>query len=54
MNIIQPIAKIMSTKLVTVNPEDPILKVKEIFDSHNIHHIPVVRFKENCRYDQQV
>ena len=36
----------MSSDLVTVNPADKLTLVKEIFDEHNIHHIPVVRFKE--------
>ncbi len=36
----------MSTKLITVNPEDKLARIQEIFDQHNIHHLPVVRFKE--------
>ncbi len=36
----------MSTQLITVSPNDDLLSVKEIFDKHNIHHVPVVRFKE--------
>jgi len=41
-----PVSEVMSTKLVTVIPTDPLTKVKEIFDTYNIHHIPVVRYKE--------
>lgn len=41
-----PVSEIMSTKLITVIPTDPLTKVKEIFDTYNIHHIPVVRYKE--------
>ncbi len=36
----------MITKLITVNPQDKLTVVKEIFDKNNIHHIPVVRYKE--------
>ncbi|MEO0340018.1 MAG: CBS domain-containing protein [Bacteroidota bacterium] len=36
----------MTTDLITVNPADKLTQVKEVFDSNNIHHIPVVRFKE--------
>ena len=46
MNILAPISTIMTTKLLTVNPEDKLEKVKEIFDTHKIHHLPVVRYKE--------
>ncbi|MBK7477086.1 MAG: CBS domain-containing protein [Haliscomenobacter sp.] len=46
MNVLAPIKTIMSSDLVTVNPADKLTLVKEIFDEHNIHHIPVVRFKE--------
>lgn len=45
MNILAPVKTIMSTKLFTVNPESKLMEVKEIFDTHPIHHIPVVRFK---------
>lgn len=48
MNIFSPISSLMTdhTKLITVGPEESILKVKEIFDQHNFHHIPVVHFRE--------
>jgi acetoin utilization protein AcuB len=46
MNILAPVKTIMSTELLTVNPADKLTLVKEIFDEHNIHHLPVVRFKE--------
>lgn len=46
MNLLTPVAKIMSAKLQTVGPNDNLEKVKAIFDEHNIHHIPVVRYKE--------
>lgn len=46
MNVLAPIKTIMTTDLLTVNPGDKLTMVKEIFDKHNIHHIPVVRFRE--------
>ncbi len=46
MNKMLPVSTIMTRKLETVNPEDLLVKVKKIFDDHNIHHIPVVRHKE--------
>jgi len=48
MNTFATIASLMTDHrhLVTVNPEDSLLKVKEIFDTHKFHHIPVVRFRE--------
>ena len=46
MNILAPVKTIMSTKLLTVNPEDKLSRIQELFDQHNIHHLPVVRFKE--------
>ena len=41
-----PISSIMTTHLVTVNPEENLLAVKELFASHSFHHLPVVRYKE--------
>jgi acetoin utilization protein AcuB len=46
MNLLTPVAKIMSTELYTVGPDDSLEKVKAHFDEHNIHHVPVVRYKE--------
>lgn len=45
MNTFAPVSSLMTTKLVTVNPEDSLLVVKKIFDEHSFHHLPVVRFK---------
>jgi len=36
----------MSTDLVTVNPEANLREVKEIFDTHTFHHLPVVHFRK--------
>lgn len=41
-----PVSELMSTKILAVIPTDSLEKVKEIFDTHNIHHIPVVRYKD--------
>lgn len=46
MNVLAPVKSIMSSHLITVAPSDKLNLVKEIFDANNIHHIPVVRFKE--------
>ena len=46
MNVLKPIASIMTRKLITVTPQDSLERVREIFHEHNIHHIPVVRYKE--------
>lgn len=48
MNIFAPISSIMTDykHLITVDPEEPIAKVKEIFAGHKFHHIPVVHFRE--------
>jgi acetoin utilization protein AcuB len=47
MNIFSPISALMTDHkhLVTVAPEEPLLRVKEIFETHKFHHIPVVRFR---------
>ena len=46
MNVLAPVSSIMTKNLITVNPEDKLVKVKEIFDKHKIHHLPVVRYRE--------
>ena len=46
MNTFKPVSAFMSSNLVTVAPDDNLLQVKEIFDQHSFHHIPVVRYKE--------
>ncbi len=46
MNAYAPISSIMVTDLVTVNPEDSLLTVKKLFDTHTFHHLPVVRFRK--------
>lgn len=46
MNTFKPVSAFMSTDLITVAPDESLLRVKEIFEQHSFHHIPVVRFKE--------
>ena len=48
MNIFAPISSIMTDHkhLITVAPEENLTKVKEIFEAHKFHHIPVVHFRE--------
>lgn len=36
------IKELMTTDVVTVNPKDLMIKVKEIFDTNEFHHVPVV------------
>ncbi len=43
MNPNNPISSIMTTKLVTVSPDDYLSRVTKIFESHDFHHIPVVK-----------
>lgn len=36
------IREIMTTKLMTVSPDDTVYKVREIFNNNTFHHLPVV------------
>ncbi len=38
----EPVSKIMTTNVITLAPRDLMMRVKEIFATENIHHIPVV------------
>ncbi len=42
MNPNAPVSKIMTTKLVTVYPEDPMHLIDQIFHENDFHHLPVV------------
>jgi acetoin utilization protein AcuB len=42
----RPVSEIMTKKLITVLPTDSLKMVKDIFDNHIIHHIPVVRYRD--------
>ena len=36
----------MEKNLITVAPDDKLEVVKQLFDENNIHHLPVVRYRE--------
>ena len=42
MNIQTPVSEIMTRRIITVNADDHVVKVKTIFEENNIHHIPVI------------
>lgn len=42
MNLLSPVSTIMSAKVITVSPDDTLLKINAIFKQYRIHHIPVV------------
>jgi len=46
MNVFVPVSTLMVTDLVTINPETSLRKVKEIFEEHSFHHLPVVNFRK--------
>lgn len=46
MNVLAPVKTLMTTNLITVNPDDKLIKIKEIFEKNKIHHIPVVSYKQ--------
>ncbi len=48
MNLFAPVSSLMTdhTQLVTVNPEESLTTVKDIFDNHKFHHLPVVHFRQ--------
>lgn len=46
MNVLAPVKSIMTEQLITVNPGDKLKVVKEVFGTYNIHHLPVVRYKQ--------
>lgn len=42
MNLLSPVKEMMTQELITISENAPMTRVKEIFSSHKIHHIPVV------------
>ena len=42
----EPVTSIMTSKLITVVPEDNLAKVYKIFRTNRIHHLPVVNGKK--------
>ena len=47
MNILAPVKSIMSSKLITVNPEDKLSRIQEIFDQN------LQKFSYNNRINQK-
>ena len=45
MNVLNPISTIMSTDLKVVQATDSVKKVQDLFETHKVHHLPVVGFK---------
>jgi len=42
MNLLAPVSTIMTENLITVGPEDNLKKIQDIFETNNIHHLPVI------------
>ncbi len=38
----EPVSKVMSGSPITVHEGDPVSKVKQLIETHGIHHVPVV------------
>ena len=46
MNVLAPLSCLMTSNLITVEPEDKLEKIKQIFNGNKIHHLPVARSKD--------
>lgn len=46
MNLQAPVSNLMSTNLITVEATDKLQVAKDIFGTHNIHHLPVMKDEE--------
>lgn len=42
MDLLAPVSSLMTTEVKTVEPEDTMKKVEQVFRENRIHHIPVV------------
>lgn len=42
MNLLAPISTIMTTKLITLSPDDDLTKLEDVFKENKIHHVPIV------------
>ncbi|MFT4667392.1 MAG: CBS domain-containing protein [Ulvibacter sp.] len=42
MNVLDPIATIMTKNVLTIGAKDKLQEAQKIFDHHRVHHIPVV------------
>lgn len=43
MNLLSPVSSIMTKELITLGPNDALLKVRDVFDINKIHHIPIIK-----------
>jgi CBS domain-containing protein len=43
MKRLEPVSKIMSKKLITLNVSDSLYDAERLFKKHRIHHIPIVK-----------
>lgn len=41
------VEQIMTNDVIVLSPNDPLAKAKEVMESHNIHHLPVVDSDNN-------
>ncbi len=48
-NTDRKVKDIMSTHLIILMEKDPLIKASEIFQNHNIHHIPIVNEKQQLK-----
>ncbi|TVQ51253.1 MAG: CBS domain-containing protein, partial [Saprospirales bacterium] len=39
----EPVSKIMTTNLITASPDVTLDKIKDVFKSRKIHHLPIVK-----------
>ena len=46
MNLLAPVKTIMTSDLLTVSENDPLSRLKEIFEAHRFHHVPVTNGEE--------
>ncbi|MBP6795202.1 MAG: CBS domain-containing protein [Saprospiraceae bacterium] len=46
MNVKDPVSSIMNSKLITISEDADLEKIKELFNSYNISHLPVVDYKK--------
>ena len=44
MNVKDPVSSIMNSKLITISEDADLEKIKELFNSYNISHLPVVDY----------
>lgn len=42
MDLKKPVSSLMTTDIITLGPDEKLMKVKDIFTENHIHHIPVL------------